>query len=97
MTFEEFKSSLTVPHPPGNAPDILQAMWHQANGDWDQAHRIAQSQKTPMGDWVHAHLHRVEGDEGNAAYWYRRASKSFSSSSLLDEWEEITKAIIDAA
>ena len=64
-------------------------MWHQGKGNWEEAHRLAQSENSPNGRWVHAHLHRVEGDLGNAAYWYRLADRPICTSSLDDEWEEI--------
>jgi hypothetical protein len=69
-------------------------MWRQANGEWDAAHRLAQSQKGPAGCWVHAYLHRVEGDNANARYWYKMAGKPFCKSRLSEEWDEIVGAVI---
>ena len=71
----------------------LEAMWYQAKGNWDEAHCIAQSEKSPAGSWVHAFLHRVEGDIGNASYWYRLADRPVCTSSLNDEWEKIVVAL----
>ena len=68
-------------------------MWYQAKGNWEEAHSLAQSEKSPAGSWVHAFLHRVEGDLGNAAYWYRLADRPVCISSLDDEWEEIVVAL----
>ncbi len=94
MDLEAFKASLSVNAPANGLSRPLQAMWHQAKGDWDTAHRLAQSQKGGDGAWVHAFLHRVEGGNSNAAYWYRRAGKPVSSAPLDEEWEEIVAALI---
>ncbi len=94
MTFEEFQSSLTHTAPPTGMPTVLQALWYDAKGDWDKAHRLVQSIDTTDGAWVHAYLHRKEGDIGNASYWYHRAGKSPSRLSPDGEWEEIVKALL---
>ena len=75
MLFEEFRSSLCSERPSGDVPPLLAALWWEAKGDWAKAHEIAQEIDSPDGAWVHAYLHRKEGDEGNAGYWYRRAGK----------------------
>ncbi len=69
-------------------------MWYQAKGEWDIAHRLAQSSEDGIVAWVHAFLHRVKGDNSNAAYWYRRAGKPISSALLNEEWEEIVSALL---
>jgi hypothetical protein len=94
MNFTNFQQSLSQDAPASDMPSALQALWHQANGDWDAAHKLAQSQSGPTGSWVHAYLHRVEGDIGNAAYWYRLAGKPDCTLKLNEEWEEIAKALI---
>ena len=94
MDIEEFKASLGQDAPPEDMARAVQALWHQAKGDWDGAHRLAQSQNDGTGAWVHAFLHRVEGDNSNSAYWYRRAGKPISSARLSDEWEEIVSALL---
>lgn len=94
MNFDEFRASLEQDAPPQDLEGALQALWHQAKGDWETAHRLAQSEDDGSGAWVHAFLHRVEGDDSNAAYWYRRAGKPFSSVRLSDEWEEIVAALL---
>ena len=77
--------------PSGEMSDCLQALWWEAKGDWDRAHDIAQDAGTRDGDWIHAYLHRVEGDLGNAGYWYRRAGKPAKGrESLKEEWEELS-------
>jgi hypothetical protein len=94
MNLESFRASLAQPAPPENAPPPLQALWHAARDDWDEAHRIAQEDSSADGAWVHAYLHRVEGDESNAGYWYRRAGKPHCQSSLESEWREIAQALL---
>ena len=96
MNLEEFKASLDDPAPPDGLAPALQAMWREADDNWDAAHKLAQSQDDATGAWVHAYLHRVEGDESNAAHWYRRAAKPHSKAPLSDEWEEIVAALLDA-
>ena len=94
MDIEAFKASISVDAPPNGLSRPLQALWHQAKGDWDTAHRLAQTQKNGDGALVHAFLHRVEGDKSNAAYWYRRAGKPVSSAPLDEEWKEIVAALL---
>jgi hypothetical protein len=71
----------------------LQALKLAAAGDWDGAHRIVQDDPSPEAAWVHAHLHRVEGDLGNAGYWYRRAGKPAATGDLAEERVAIEKAL----
>ena len=97
MNAAEFKASLSAaaPAPQLNAP--LAALWWAARGDWDQAHGIVQDEETSEAAWVHAYLHRVEGDLGNAGYWYRRAGKPAASGSLEAEWEAIASTLLKSA
>ena len=92
----EFKASLSgaAPAPQLDAP--LAALWWAAKGGWDQAHGIVQDEPTADAAWVHAYLHRVEGDPGNAGYWYRRAGRPVAAGSLETEWERITSALLGA-
>ena len=77
-------------NPPEELSMCLQALWWENKGDWERAHEIAQDAGSREGDWVHAYLHRVEGDLGNAGYWYRRAGKpAKGKESLREEWEEL--------
>ena len=76
----------------GLAP-LLEALWWDARGGWDRAHALAQSVDTPVGAWVHAYLHRKEGDVANADYWYRRAGKCRPETPLDAEWAEIVSAL----
>ena len=66
---------------------MLHALWQEAQGHWDAAHEIAQEVETPEAAWVHAYLHRREGDIANAGYWYRRAGRPVARGTLEDEWE----------
>ena len=90
-----FMASLegAAPAPTFSAP--LAALWWAAKGDWDKAHKIVQDEETADAAWVHAYLHRVEGDLGNAGYWYRRAAKPAAKDSLEAEWERIVSAFIE--
>jgi hypothetical protein len=95
MTTEEFFASTQSDlAPPANAAVVLHALWHSKRDEWDLAHEIAQKIDTPEAAWVHAHLHRVEGDETNARYWYTRAGKPHSKKSLADEWHEIVDTLL---
>ncbi len=85
MTLAEFQASLSRAMPPQVSP-LLLALWHDARGDWDRAHSIAQDVDTPDGSLVHAYLHRKEGDLANAGYWYRRARRSIATDALDAEW-----------
>lgn len=94
MTLQEFRDSLTAPEPSGKLSFALTALWWEAKGDWTRAHESAQEDEGPAGAWVHAYLHRKEGDTSNAAYWYRRAGKNPSQCTLEEEWLEITEALL---
>ena len=94
MTLAEFQHSQTHPTPPSDLSLALQSLWHDAKGDWNKAHDLAQEAGDSSGDWVHAYLHRKEGDESNARYWYTRAGKPAYSGSLQDEWAAISEALL---
>lgn len=96
MTFEEYRATLASADPPPTLPPVLVALWRDGKGDWTGAHEVAQDVPDPDGAWVHAYLHRKEGDAGNATYWYRRAQKPFCTLSLEAEWEDIVRAFIEA-
>ena len=90
----DFKASLSraAPAPGLDAP--LAALWWAAKGNWHEAHKIAQDQDTADSAWVHAYLHRVEGDSANAGYWYRQAGKPVATGSLETEWERMVSALL---
>ena len=94
MTLDELRATLSSTTPPAGLAPALAALWHDGRGDWDAAHRVAQDVDDADGAWVHAYLHRKEGDLGNAAYWYRRAGQRVASGSLDAEWEAITVALL---
>jgi hypothetical protein len=95
LTFAELKASLTAATPPAGLSAALLALWHDGRGDWDAAHRVAQDIDDADGSWIHAYLHRKEGDAGNAAYWYRRAGQPVATSSLDAEWEQIVTVLLE--
>jgi hypothetical protein len=95
MTLSEFRASLSASEPPPDLAPLLRALWHDAKGDWDAAHHVAQDVLSSDGSWVHAYLHRKEGDAGNAAYWYQRASKPVAHDSLDEEWARIVEELLD--
>ena len=94
MKLEEFKATLALDFPPQGLSGAVQALWYVANNDWDRAHKLAQNQDDGAGAWVHAHLHRVEGDLRNAGYWYRRADRPECAGPLEAEWDDIAAAIL---
>lgn len=94
MDFETFQQSLTTDSPPANSSVYLQSLWHDGKGDWEQAHTIIQDVNDKKAAWIHAYLHRREGDVWNANYWYNKADKRMPGYSLEQEWEEIVKALL---
>ncbi len=94
MTQEDFVKTLQEPRPPVNWSDELTALWWYAKGNWEKAHEIVDSLSTPTAAWIHAYLHRKEGDQWNAEYWYRRARKPIPEKSLEAEFEDIVMAFM---
>jgi hypothetical protein len=94
MTLDEFNATLTVATPPV-VPPLLLALWYDARGDWEKAHTLAQEVDDASGAWVHAYLHRKEGDLDNAGYWYRRANRLVATDSLGAEWARIAMALLE--
>lgn len=91
---DAFRSSLNGNHPPAHLSPLLKALWHDGKGEWEAAHELAQEVNTSDGSWVHAYLHRKEGDTANARYWYSRAGRSMPSMSLPEEWEFIIRDLL---
>jgi len=91
MIMDIYIKSLDNDHPPSPISVYLQALWYDAKGNWEQAHQLVQDIETAEGSWIHAYLHRKEGDIANADYWYRRAGKSLPDIPLKQEWENIVK------
>jgi hypothetical protein len=96
MDVRFFRTSLDEPVPPADLGTALEALWFQGRGDWDRAHELAQAEDGRDGAWVHAHLHRVEGDQANTDYWYRRAGRPQARGDLQVEWVEIVSALLAA-
>ena len=94
MTLEQFEAALDQPAPPEEVGPVLRALWHEAKGDWARAHELSLDEDNAEGAWVHAYLHRVEGDVSNAGYWYRRAGRPVCELPLRDEWREIASALL---
>ena len=94
MDLKAFRSSLADNSPPRELPPALSALWHEAKDDWQRAHHIVQEEADRNSAWVHAYLHRKEGDLDNAGYWYRRARQPVSGQSLSQEWEAIVSALL---
>ncbi len=94
MNLASFKESLSGKEPQENLSVYLKALWYDARGDWDKAHKLIQDVDDKNASWIHAYLHRKEGDAGNAGYWYRLAGKKMPGYSLEKEWEEIVTAVL---
>jgi len=90
--FETFVASLDGGEPPG--PALLRALWHGLRGEWEPAHEIAQAHDDADAAWVHAWLHRIEGDLGNADYWYRRATRPARRDATRDEGLAIARVLL---
>lgn len=94
MNLSNFRASLALEAPPAELSKALSALWWDAKGDWNKAHECAQADKGTDGAWVHAYLHRREGDLGNAEYWYRRARQQVPADTLAEEWAALASALL---
>ena len=94
MTINEFLESLSATDPPAGLSIHAQALWYDGKGDWKTAHEQVDDLEDPTGCWVHAYLHRKEGDLGNADYWYRKANKKRPDIGLDEEWLQIVTALL---
>ena len=94
MTLNEFHQSLTATEPPVGLSLPLVGLWWDGKGVWKRAHESAQEDEGVEGSWVHAYLHRKEGDQDNAAYWYSRAGKPVCRKSIDDEWLSILNSLL---
>ncbi len=94
-TLAAFRASTAAAAPPAGLAPALEALWRAARGEWDAAHRCVQGHEGESDcDWVHAHLHRQEGDLANARYWYGRAARPESTAGLAAEWDQIATALL---
>jgi hypothetical protein len=94
MTLAEFKRSLSKSRPPDGLAPALAGLWWAGKDDWDKAHKIVMDEGGKECAWVHAYLHRVEGDTENARYWYKQAGKPAASGPLPTEWAAITTDLL---
>ncbi|HUV70802.1 MAG TPA: hypothetical protein VMW15_14155 [Terracidiphilus sp.] len=95
MNAERFRASLNQENPPAGLSVPLEALWWDGTGDWGRAHDLVDSLETPEGMAVHAYLHRKEGVEWNADYWYRRAGRVFNRPTLEEEWLALVEGMLD--
>ena len=95
MNLQQLKESIDENKIPDDLSVYLKALWYDTKGNWDEAHQIIQDVPDKNASWIHAYLHRKEGDISNADYWYRRAGKTRPAGSLGKEWEEIVTALIN--
>lgn len=97
MDLTQFSDSLQLQQPPANLTPYLQALWWDGKDDWEKAHEIIQDIQDKTAAWIHAYLHRKEGDTFNANYWYNRAGRRMPGYSLKQEWKEIASELLHAA
>ncbi|MGB3149268.1 MAG: hypothetical protein WBB27_01290 [Maribacter sp.] len=93
--YTEFQHTLSEASPPDDWPEALKAMWFDAKGDWESAHNIAQDMHNELGSWMHAYLHRKEGDRFNAGYWYCQAGRSYPQVSLEAELRKMVEFVLN--
>jgi hypothetical protein len=96
MNSLEFRESMSSSAPPADTPPALAALWWAAKGEWEKAHTIVMNDEGAAAAWVHAYLHRVEGDLLNSGYWYRTAGKPVEKGPLEAEWSAIAAALLAA-
>jgi hypothetical protein len=94
MTLAEFERTLSKSKPPAGLAPALAALWWAGKDNWDTAHRIVMDEDGKDCAWVHAYLHRVEGDLGNAGYWYRQAERPVPKQPLAAEWKAIAQTLL---
>ncbi len=95
MNINDFMASLAQVNPPAGISPYLQSLWLDKKNDWEGAHQAVQDINDKTSAWIHAYLHRKEGDNGNARYWYNRADKEMPALSLEEEWKRIAEALLD--
>jgi hypothetical protein len=95
MKIDNFKATLHQPSPPDGLSAPLAALWWDAKGDWAHAHGLVDSLNSSPAMAVHAYLHRKEGADSNADYWYSRAGRGFHRPALESEWEALVQALLD--
>ncbi|MGB5236114.1 MAG: hypothetical protein WBM43_09615 [Flavobacteriaceae bacterium] len=93
--YEDFQKSLRLEHPPDMWPEGLKALWWEGRGNWYASRDIAQEINSDLGNWIHAYLHRKEGDDWNAGYWYQRAGRAFPKKSLEEDFQDLVLFVLD--
>ena len=97
-TIDAFRGSLSDAAPPADVGPALQALWWAGKGEWDSAHKVCQNHEDSEDvNWVHAHLHRQEGDMRNAGGWYKRAGKGVPTGELQEEWSALVAGFLNKA
>ena len=94
MNLQGFKDTLLASDRPAHFSVYLEALWYDGKGDWERSHTIIQDVKTKEASWIHTYLHRKEGDNSNADYWYSKAGKYRPAVSLKEEWEMLVTAFL---
>ena len=94
MDIKSFEQTINDDNPPQSVSVYLKALWYDAKGDWDKAHEMIQDIPDRKASWIHAYLHRKEGDNSNANYWYNKAGRNMPANNLQEEWEFITKEML---
>ena len=94
MTFEQFNQSVLLKEPPNVLSIYLKALWFDAKDDWNKAHALIQDEDDNTAAWIHAYLHRKEGDSSNAGYWYHRAGKKMPDMTLQEEWKHMVNGLL---
>jgi len=94
MTLPYFNKSLNSDKPHAEASVYLKALWHDAKGNWNEAHELIQDLPDKNASWIHAYLHRKEGDLFNADYWYSKAGRRRPSLSLEEEWKQLVTSLL---
>ena len=97
MNLTLFKESISANEPPARLSTYLHALWYDAKGDWKKAHELIQDLPDKKAAWIHAYLHRKEGDVWNADYWYRNAGRQRPALSLNEEWAQLATAFLNEA
>ena len=94
MTLADFKESLQTPIPPTGISVYLEALWYDGKNNWPKAHSLIDQLDGNTAAWVHAYLHRKEGDTFNAGYWYKRAGKTVCKESVEKEWGALVDELL---
>lgn len=94
MTFEQFKNSIENSMPPTGISQYLESLWYDGKGNWEKSHQVIQDIEGSEAAWIHAYLHRKEGDIWNADYWYNRAGRKRPTIPLEKEWDELVRTFL---